>query len=521
MRKNTFLLLVIALIIPFLLFLFPVQRVLAIGPNFIEGPDGYQVTVSDSLIYNITKCEPSLGLDMTAGDHFQITLSKTNNSAIPLLQQPNPLGPWISDTVFGYYAYFNSTAGVWDDLFDGNETFVGGYNSTHPYTNVSNMLFGKYYYFSQGLLIGFMYMNGMPMMELIPNNFSAANHTIVNTTYTYFSMYGPDPTFNHTSPASINGTWEIWNGSSTTPTSFKYEFTFNASGFCTRNAFYVNSPIGWNLTFETVLLPPSTVLSGGFSVSPGASWTYTITKVDPSFGIPVKRGDKLIVDIITVNSSSPSIFPNGWIANTLYGNYSYYNSTYGTTNPFATTLIAAFNSIASFDNYNDTIFGQYNYYSNGLIMGFVDMGIPMLEIAPQNFTAANHTIVNMTYAFVSMGGPVPGFNHTSPGGIPGKWVIWNGTATDVGSFKVEFTLAASGICTRNALYMGGPGGWNLVYEATTAGLEEGLSPMDLLMLILATSSGGDQQMNDIIGIGITAGIFFIPLAIGLASKEGK
>lgn len=368
--------------------------------------------------------------------------------------------------------------------------------------------------------MGFMYLNGMPMMGLIPNNFSAANHTIVNTTYTYFSRYGPDPTFNHTSPASINGTWEIWNGTATTSTSYKYEFTFNASGFCTRNAFYVDSPTGWNLTFEMTLLPPS---AGGFSVSEGDTWSYTITVCNPILGLPVIVGDKIGINISVINSSTPAVFPNGWTTNTVNGYYAYYNSTEGIWHVMEDgneTLIAAYNSISSFDNYDDMIFGQYNYFSNGFVMGLEDLGIPMLELAPLDFSAANHTIVNMTYAFFTINGPQPTFNFTTPSGIAGTWKIWNGTATAPGNYKLEYTLDVSGKCVRNAMYISGTGGWKLVYEATTAGLKREISPEDLLLLAMM-SGGGDQQMNDVIGIGITAAIFFIPLAIGLASKESK
>ncbi|MFX1452445.1 MAG: hypothetical protein ACFFCM_16515, partial [Promethearchaeota archaeon] len=101
MKKNKLLLLGAALIIPLILLFIPIQRVQAVGPNFIEGPDGYQITVSDSWTYNITTYNPSLNLNFTVGDLFRVRISKTNNSIMPLLQQPNPLGPWIADTAFG------------------------------------------------------------------------------------------------------------------------------------------------------------------------------------------------------------------------------------------------------------------------------------------------------------------------------------------------------------------------------------------------------------------------------------
>ncbi|MHA1300414.1 MAG: hypothetical protein ACTSO9_13425 [Candidatus Helarchaeota archaeon] len=513
---------VIALIL-FIFLFFPTRPASATGPNLVEGSDGYLVSADTILYYNITVCDPNLGASIGEGDYIRVRITTANNSQLPQQYVTGPLGAWTADALFSHLDYYNKTEGLWNY---GNESISTGYNSTDPYNNVSNSVFGEYYFYSHSLFMGFMQLNGLPLMDIGCNNFSALNHTLVNMTYAFFTMSGPNPSFNHTSPGgTIEGTWEIWNGTATTPNSYKYVYTFNASGICNRTAFYMNGTTDWNLLFETQIFQSSTPPNEGFTVFPGDFWTHTVTVCHASLNLNITVGSKLLFNVTKINSSTLSNFSSNWRANVLYGHYMFYNITSGNWTDIRNgeeDIIAAYNGINTYDNYSNMFFGQYYSYSEGYMMGFMQMGIPMLEIVPINLTAANHTLVNTTYAFFTQNGPDPTFNYTLEIGTNYKWIIWNGTSTTSGSKKFEFTVDSQGICIRNAMYVADSSGWLLVYESTISGIPSGFGEEELFTLLSLLAGSGDFfTTGTLIGMGISAAIFLLPLLIGLGIRREK
>ncbi|NVM03795.1 MAG: hypothetical protein HWN67_15805 [Candidatus Helarchaeota archaeon] len=504
MKKISLFLILSTIVFGLILLLPSVQPVRAVGAVF-EAPNNEQFNVTDSNIWiqDITVCNtshPALNANFSVGDRIRINVTKTNNT---ILTSFPPF--WIADTIFGHYQYYNTSEGTWTDW--SGETIVGGYNNTNPNYNFS----GEYFYYSTGLMQGFMSFQA-PLMDFIPQNFSAANHTIVNMTYWLFSSMGPT-NFNHYYTAS-NRTWVITNGTENDPWGIKLEVSFNAEGFCTRNAMYFGGA-SWQLVYESRTLTHSV----GFAVTVGDSFVTTITVSSPMVS-NYSVGDKFKIDVSTINYTwISSLSTSGWTSYALFGRVSAYNSAqknWTTINNGSEILLAAYHSMYPYYNLS----GTYNFYSFLLINTLSGQGLPLMDFIPLDYNAVNHTIVNQTYTSILMSGAAQ-FNHTDPAGIPGTWILINGTENDPWAFKVEFTFNSMGICTRSAMYFGGVSGWQLVFEAKI-GVEEELSQLDLLLLIMMAASGGDIISGDFMGIGITAGIFFIPLLIGLGiRKRGK
>ena len=114
---------------------------------------------------------------------------------------------------------------------------VAAYNSTKSYSNY--YYGGKYYSYGQ---------------LFIPLNYTAANHTIVNTTYSALLAVAPG-TFSHTDPpvGDIEGTWIMWTGNWNIDGSMREEFIYNKRGVKIISRTYTNGTYGWQLVMEQVL----------------------------------------------------------------------------------------------------------------------------------------------------------------------------------------------------------------------------------------------------------------------------
>ncbi|MFX1449593.1 MAG: hypothetical protein ACFFCM_02050 [Promethearchaeota archaeon] len=228
MTKNKIYYILFASLIASVLLLIPIQGVRAIGPSFESGPDGFDVTINDVLIYNFTAADPVFYQGgQTVGDLFRITVTTKNNFNF---------GGWIADYIWIKLEYFNHTSGKWSVPIP--ETILAGYNSTVPYS-------AQYYFQTQEI------------PAFIPLNFSAANYTLVEMSIEMDNLENPM----HISPIppDINGTWSIWNGSWSTPNSYMYNYsfsneTFNNDIILTQMAYLVNGTTGWHTYFELTLV---------------------------------------------------------------------------------------------------------------------------------------------------------------------------------------------------------------------------------------------------------------------------
>ncbi|MHA1297838.1 MAG: hypothetical protein ACTSO9_00170 [Candidatus Helarchaeota archaeon] len=204
---------------------FPVYKIRAIGPAFEEVTNGFAVKKGDTwdLKVLISINPPVWMPNFSAGDLLRYTVIETNNS-----QFSEEYDYWIADCVWTKKEYFNNTAKNWSVV----EGLIGAYNSTHTCNNPYPP--GQYNY------IGY---------KVIPLNFTAVNHTIVNTSYTYMNC----PTnfnFSTPTPPNVAGTWIMWSGNSTTPGSEKHEITYNDLGIVIRICVYKNGTSDWKKIFD-------------------------------------------------------------------------------------------------------------------------------------------------------------------------------------------------------------------------------------------------------------------------------
>ncbi len=241
MKNRSLLMTLTVILIASIVFFIPLQKVRAIGNKFEEGIDGFSVGEGKILTYNVSAASPDFGF-FDVNDKFEITITKANNSELSY-----PV--WTADTLFSIWRYYNHTAKNWT-VWPGGESLVAGYNSTDACSDPESG--GQYYLYFENNVIPF----------IICNNFSAANHLIVDLTYK--RSFDSSPSFQHVDPVSINGTWHMWNGTATTPNSDKYNITYNGLGILTKYSVYENGTTDWQIVYELTLLPSELGGLGGF-----------------------------------------------------------------------------------------------------------------------------------------------------------------------------------------------------------------------------------------------------------------
>ena len=236
-RKKIFLPL-IALLIASILLSLPVQPVQAIGPILWEGADGFNIAENDAWTWEWTV---NYFLPAYVGDKYKVTIIKTNNSIDDGTAATTP--GWIADMIWARTQYY----GVNGSYMEIPEWLYGAYNSTTPFTtyNISGKFYcsGQYYCWNQA--------SGGPF---IPQNFTAANHTIVNTTYSRLYLAGSF-SFTTPTPPNIEGTWEMWAGNINIMFSIHEQWTYNSKGILILHRNYmVLSPGSWTLVTEERLV---------------------------------------------------------------------------------------------------------------------------------------------------------------------------------------------------------------------------------------------------------------------------
>ncbi|MHA1300409.1 MAG: hypothetical protein ACTSO9_13400 [Candidatus Helarchaeota archaeon] len=248
----------------------------------------------------------------------------------------------------------------------------------------------------------------------------------------------------------------------------------------------------------------------GFSVNSGESYTHIVTISDTRYSntTNIKVGDKFRYNITTTNNTDTGIphkiilFPPtilNWSADTIYGTNEYYNSTEdnwtGTGGgPIQETLISGYNSTHS-------LFTGYNY---------LDLSTKYIFI-PNNFTAVNNTIVNGSYAGW---GQDPNFGYSTPAApsIAGTWAVWNGTGSDPGNRKYEYTFNGNGVLIKHKIYYNGTIGWDLVYESLIP-REHSAGPDSLLLLIMVQSDSTELIVLTITLVAVIASVAVVILVI--------
>ncbi|MFX0138532.1 MAG: hypothetical protein ACFFDN_33120 [Candidatus Hodarchaeota archaeon] len=237
MNRDKMFLPLIALLIASILLSLPVQPVQAIGPILEEGADGFNFAENDTwtMEYTITTAA------FAAGDKVKYTITATNNS-IDDGSVATPPG-WIADMIWAKAQYY-AVNGTYKEF---PEMLIGAYNSTDPFTTYN--LSGMFYY--SGQYNFWTFAGGGP---IIPQNFTAANHTIVNITYSNLYILGSF-SFTTPTPPNIAGTWEMTAGNIATFASIKEQWSYNSKGICIRHRIYmVISPGSWTLVTEERLV---------------------------------------------------------------------------------------------------------------------------------------------------------------------------------------------------------------------------------------------------------------------------
>jgi hypothetical protein len=224
----------------------------ATGPNLVEGMDGfYPFVAGDTLPYLVTYNNKSVtgysGLNV--GDIIQWNISAANNSVVPTgYVVPDP---WIADCLWGGYAYYNSSTGIWES-FASSYAVLSGYNSTHSFDSfifIGPLPAGKYNAYN---FVGLWLVFGYPMPPF-PRNYTATNHTIVNLTYTMYSG-SFDPHFFQHSPGQIAGMWQVGFGGPTIDDSFMLELELDSNGIVQKQRMYINGSSWWELGYEFTFL---------------------------------------------------------------------------------------------------------------------------------------------------------------------------------------------------------------------------------------------------------------------------
>ncbi|MFX1450942.1 MAG: hypothetical protein ACFFCM_08870 [Promethearchaeota archaeon] len=223
--KKGFFSIIIFIQITLALLIITIQPIKAIGPNLEEETDGFIVREGQILRYKITFADSNYS-SKNVGDLLEFTITELNNT--------NGSG-WIADRIYGIFRDYNITSGIWTTL---PEMCIASYNSTTPYYAFQSTC---YYYTNIGV----------PPL-IICRNFSAANHTIVNLTYS--QKFSANPSFQYIGPSTINGTWQMWDGSAITPGSKMYEESYNKLGILIKYAEYINGTSDWHKINEMVII---------------------------------------------------------------------------------------------------------------------------------------------------------------------------------------------------------------------------------------------------------------------------
>lgn len=267
-RKNGIFLIMSIFTIVSLLFFLPIQPIRAMGPNLIEGIDGYNVNETDNLTYKcITSLDPSI---FNVSDRIRYNITQTNNSQTGF--------GWTADTVWSTIEYYNSYNDTWKDI-NGSSTFceylIAAYNSTTTYVGT----YGSYNCFIDGidilLSVGF-----VPVK--IPNNFTAANHSIVTELTGFLINNAGYTNILHSSPSIISGTWKIWSNDGSDDTLFS--ITYNKNGTCTRYCWQVELFFNWEIYYDFRL--ETTGGGDGF------------TEILPLLFLMMGSGDGIVTEVI-------------------------------------------------------------------------------------------------------------------------------------------------------------------------------------------------------------------------------
>ncbi|MFX0139330.1 MAG: hypothetical protein ACFFDN_37160 [Candidatus Hodarchaeota archaeon] len=236
--------LTVALISSVLLTL-PVQPVAAIGPVFEDtSGTGFTFKEGDSWTLELTDITlpipftiPFLPPNTTIGDKIRLTVTKTNNSNGSIVGFG--MLPLPYDTVFGIMEYYNSsiTNKSWGVVMP--ETCFGAYNQSipFPYTGVSLFAHSR---------------------NLTVNN--ASINTLIGSQLMSWILPG---SYNQNDPApKYYGTWELWNGTSTTANSFRTIISTNSKGQWTLFQIYESGISDWELILELKLVEKEEDLTG-------------------------------------------------------------------------------------------------------------------------------------------------------------------------------------------------------------------------------------------------------------------
>ncbi|MFX1450318.1 MAG: hypothetical protein ACFFCM_05725 [Promethearchaeota archaeon] len=246
MRKKLISLPLLSIIFASMLIFIPIQPVQAIGPGFFEGDDGFGLPTWTREITYINEMLGEL-FGFHLGDKFRFNITAMNNSQPGVFYISSP-SSWIGDTIWATIEYYNTSTATWTNQ---GEQLLAAYNSTHPYYDCQGLLgAGRYYCYSY-VFTGMLFGQNFP---LIPLNFTAANHTIVNQTFDQIQLFsGFD--FQYTTPSAPNvaGIWILTYRYTMMSVTYqvKYEYTFNDRGLMTKFSSYsrqVGSP--YSLIYE-------------------------------------------------------------------------------------------------------------------------------------------------------------------------------------------------------------------------------------------------------------------------------
>ncbi len=532
MRRNKTILFIFGLSITFVLFFSVVLHSQVIG-NSINGNansliphsgdsdelyalnGAFNVTEGLSWVNEFTVINNTyLATNLTVGDRLRFTITDINISTVDISGSPN-----TGETVFSKIELFNSTSGDWDFDPSQPESLLSIYNSTDN-LNLPSML-GTYKWYTPLIEASINFFHAI-YYDCIPSDFSAANHTIVNTTYTLLTM-GGSTTFNHVFTPGVSSNWTIWNGTAgndgSEPGTYKMVFVFNNMGVCTLSQLYKNGT-SWDLILEikNLRMGPSYPFDLGNILG---TYKYKVTKADPSGNVPVLAsvGD-------TFRSTVHNIFNfdigGGEFADFANGSWSYYNSTDGTTLKLNNLALSVYNNTKSFS----AMSLPFQYYSEELDAFMNVVNSFSFNFIPLDFFAANHTIVNITRFGLRMGDPATEIHYNysqdlSTNNIAGTWTIWNGTAgndgTESNTILMTITFNSQGVRTTQRMYSNGTTGWKLMFEMV---LEEEGEALPIGLLLAMFGGGGGIGMTEILIIALIAGIAVIVLIIAITKARG-
>ncbi len=423
----------------------------------------FNVTQGLSWLNEITVLDDTfLDNNLTVGDRIRFTITEINSSTVNISGSLN-----TGETVFAKSEYFNSTSGDWNLDENQSESLLSIYNGTDS-INLPFMP-GTYNWYTPLIEIGMNFFH-TPYYDCLPSDFSAANHTIVNSSYVIFLMSGSTTfNFNYTTSGNLS-IWNIWNGTAgnngSEPNSYRMVHVFNNMGVCTLSQFYINGT-SWDLVFEIKNLRMGPAYPFDFGNIIG-NYKYNVTVANNSANFPIimTAGD-------TIYNTIQTIIPNfdlgsGDFADTALGIWEYINSTDGSNETSPVVGMASYNKTNSFD-----VGIPCQYMSVDLDAFFTYFQMISFNFIPLDFFAVNHTIINFTRFVFRMGDPatVVHYNYSqdlSTNNIAGTWTVWNGTAgndgTEPGTILATITFNSQGVRTIQRMYQSGASGWELILE---------------------------------------------------------